>query len=394
MNDLTLPIYLDNHATTKVDPRVVAAMLPYFSEQYGNAASRHHEFGWRAEAAVEKARKQIAELIGAQPNELVFTSGATESINLALKGIAEAYASKGNHIITAATEHKAVLDTCKRLEKYGFKVSILPVDEFGVISLEELKRAITDKTILVTLMMANNEIGTIAPVAEIGTVCRERHVLFHTDATQAVGKIPVDVQSMNIDLMSFSAHKMYGPKGVGALYVRNASPKLNLAAHIVGGGHERGMRSGTLNVPAIVGFGEAARIARIEMNEERIRMSRLRDKLVSAILAEVEECTVNGHPTDRLPNNANITFKDADADKVMMAMKDVAVSSGSACSSAQPEPSHVLKAIGRSVQEAKCSLRFGLGRFTTEQEIDYAIIRVKECVQTVRERSFQPSPSL
>lgn len=394
MNDLTLPIYLDNHATTKVDPRVVAAMLPYFSEQYGNAASRHHEFGWRAEAAVEKARKQIAELIGAQPNELVFTSGATESINLALKGIAEAYASKGNHIITAATEHKAVLDTCKRLEKYGFKVSILPVDEFGVISLEELKRAITDKTILVTLMMANNEIGTIAPVAEIGTVCRERHVLFHTDATQAVGKIPVDVQSMNIDLMSFSAHKMYGPKGVGALYVRNASPKLNLAAQIDGGGHERGMRSGTLNVPAIVGFGEAARIARIEMNEERIRMSRLRDKLVSAILAEVEECTVNGHPTDRLPNNANITFKDADADKVMMAMKDVAVSSGSACSSAQPEPSHVLQAIGRSVQEAKCSLRFGLGRFTTEQEIDYAIIRVKECVQTVRERSFQPSPSL
>jgi cysteine desulfurase len=393
MNHLTLPVYLDNHATTKVDPRVVAAMLPYFTEQYGNAASRHHEFGWRAEAAVEKARKQIAALIGAQPNELVFTSGATESINLALKGIAEAYASEGNHIITAATEHKAVLDTCKRLEKYGFKVSILPVDEFGVISPEELKRAITDKTILVTIMMANNEIGTIAPVAEIGKVCRERHVLFHTDATQAVGKIPVDVQSLDIDLMSCSAHKMYGPKGVGALYVRNASPKLKVAPQIDGGGHEHGMRSGTLNVPAIVGYGEAARIARIEMEEERIRMARLRDKLVSTILAEVEECTVNGHPSDRLPNNANITFKDADADKVMMAMKDVAVSSGSACSSAQPEPSHVLKAIGLSVQEAKCSLRFGVGRFTTEHEIDYAIGRVKECVQQVRERTFQPSPS-
>lgn len=391
MKNLTLPVYLDNHATTKVDPRVVAAMLPYFGEQYGNAASRHHEFGWRAEAAVEKARKQIAELIRAQANELVFTSGATESINLALKGVAEAYARKGNHIITAATEHKAVLDTCTRLEKYGFNITILPVDEYGLISLEELERAITDKTILVSIMMANNEIGTIAPAAEIGKVCREHQVLFHTDATQAVGKIPVDVQAMNIDLMSFSAHKMYGPKGVGALYIRSASPKLNLAPQIDGGGHERGMRSGTLNVPAIVGFGEAARIAQLEMNDEEERTARLRDKLVNQTLVTVEESRLNGHPTERLPNNANITFKDADADKVMMAMKDVAVSSGSACSSAQPEPSHVLRAIGRSVQEAKCSLRFGLGRFTTEQEIDYTIERVRECVQTVRERTFQPS---
>lgn len=388
MKELRLPIYLDNHSTTKVDPRVVDAMLPYLTENYGNAASKHHEFGWRAEAAVENARKQIAGLIGAEANEIVFTSGATESINLALKGVAEGYASKGNHIITAATEHKAVLDTCKRLEKYGFQVTILPVDKFGLISLEELERAITGKTILVSIMTANNEIGTIAPIDEVGRLCRERNVLFHTDATQAVGKIPVDVKELNVDLISFSAHKFYGPKGVGALYVRNTSPKLKAMPQMDGGGHERGLRSGTLNVPAIAGFGEAARVAKTQMESESRRVGELRDKLVNGILSSIEDSLSNGHPTQRLTNNANITFKFAEADKVMMEMKNVAVSSGSACSSAEPEPSHVLRAIGLSDEDAKCSIRFGLGRFTTEQEIDYVIERVRETVQAVREKSY------
>jgi cysteine desulfurase len=379
-------VYLDNHSTTRVDPRVVEAMLPYFTEHYGNAASKQHEFGWRAEAAVEQARKQLATLIGAGAEEIVFTSGATESINLALKGVAEAYASRGKHIITAATEHKAVLDCCKRLEKYGYRVTILPVDRTGLIALDRLQEAITRETILVSIMTANNEIGTLAPVEAIGTLCRERGVLFHTDATQAVGKIPVDVRAMCVDLMSFSAHKMYGPKGVGALFVRAANPKVKLLPQIDGGGHERGVRSGTLNVPAIVGFGEAARLAVQEMEEERRTTARLRDRLVHQILSTVEATWLNGHPTSRLPNNANITFKDADADTVMMEMKDVAVSSGSACSSAQPEPSHVLKAIGLSTEEAKCSLRFGLGRFTTEEEIEFAFARVVETVTKVRER--------
>jgi len=381
-----LPIYLDNHSTTKVDPRVLEVMLPYFTEHYGNAASKQHEFGWRAEAAVEQARKRLAALIGADAEEIIFTSGATESINLALKGVAAGYASRGKHIITAATEHKAVLDCCKRLEKYGYRITILPVDRFGMISLEELQNAMTRETILVSIMAANNEIGTLAPIRAIGNLCRERGVLFHSDATQAVGKIPIDVQAMNIDLMSFSAHKMYGPKGVGALYVRKASPRLAVQPLIDGGGHERGLRSGTLNVPAIVGFGEAALIAAQEMEEERSRTARLRDMLVNRILSSVEEAWLNGHPTARLPNNANITFKGADADKVMMEMKDVAVSSGSACSSAQPEPSHVLKAIGLSTEDAKCSIRFGLGRFTTEEEIEYAGARVIETVRKVRER--------
>ncbi len=382
-----LPIYLDNNSTTKVDPRVVDLMVPYFSEHYGNASSKHHEFGWRAEAAVENSRKQIAGLIGASANEIIFTSGATESINLALKGVAESYSRNGDHIITVATEHKAVLDTCSRLGKQGIQVTILQVDEHGLISLEELEEAITDKTILVSVMMANNEIGTIAPVAGIGKIYRKHNILFHTDATQAVGKIPVDVREMNIDLMSFSAHKMHGPKGVGALYVRNAAPRLKLTAQIDGGGHESGFRSGTLNVPAIVGFGEAARLAGIEMKEEAIRTSHLRDKLVDGILS-IEDSFLNGHPTERLPNNANITFRHADADKIMMEMKDVAVSAGSACSSAEPEPSHVLRAIGLNQDDAKCSIRFGVGRFTTNEEIDIVIERVRDVVSRVREKTF------
>jgi cysteine desulfurase len=388
MNALTLPIYLDNHSTTRVDPRVVEAMLPCFTEKFGNAASKHHEFGWEAEAAVENARKKIAGLIGAHSNEIVFTSGATESINLALKGVAEGYAGKGKHIITAATEHKAVLDTCARLAKYGYQITVLPVDRYGVLSPEQVERAITGNTILVSIMLANNEIGTIAPVGMIGKMCRERNILFHTDATQAVGKIPVDVRELYIDLMSFSAHKMYGPKGVGALFVRNASPRLKVMPQIDGGGHEHKMRSGTLNVPGAVGFGEAARIAQAELSTESARMARLRDRLENGILSDVDDAYRNGHPTERLPNNTNITFKCAEADKVMMAMKDIAVSSGSACSSAEAEPSHVLRAIGLSDEDAKCSLRFGLGRFTTEQEIDYVIERVKETVQSVREKKY------
>ncbi len=386
---------MDNHSTTQVDPRVVEAMVPYFTLHYGNASSKHHEFGWTAEAGVENARKQIADLIGAEDSEIVFTSGATESINLAFKGIAEGYASKGNHIVTAATEHNAVLDTCKRLERFarlpdgqGIQVTILPVDSRGMISLQDLEQAITKKTILVSIMMANNEIGTLAPTARIGRMCKERGVLFHTDATQAVGKIPVDVKAMNIDLMSFSAHKMYGPKGVGALFVRNASPRIRVIPQIDGGGHERGMRSGTLNVPAIVGFGGAAKIVKSELEGERKMISHLRDKLEHGILAQVDDTSVNGYPAERLPNNTNITFKHAEADKVMMAMKDIAVSSGSACSSSEPEPSHVLRAIGLSDDDAKCSIRLGLGRFTTEQEIDYVIERVKETVSAVREKKM------
>lgn len=384
----SLPIYLDNNSTTKVDPRVVDAMLPYFTQHYGNAASKHHEFGWRAEAAVENARKQIAGLVGAATNEIIFTSGATESINLALKGIAEGNSLKGFHVITAATEHKAVLDTCGWLAKHGANVTVLAVNSNGLVSLEDLENAITEQTVLVSIMIANNEIGTVAPIAEIGKICRKHKVIFHTDATQAVGKIPVDVTEMNIDLMSFSAHKMCGPKGVGALYIRNTSPRFNLAPQIDGGGHERNLRSGTLNVPAIVGFGEAAKIAKSEMLTERIRTSHLRDELVNGILAGVEDTFVNGHPIERLPNNANITFKNADADKIMMEMKDVAVSSGSACSSALPEPSHVLRAIGLGVKDAKSSIRFGVGRFTTDEEINYVIGRVREVVERVREKTF------
>jgi cysteine desulfurase len=386
---MKFPVYLDNHSTTKVDPRVVEAMLPFLTEHYGNAASKQHEFGWVAEAAVENARTGIAALIGADAKEIVFTSGATESVNLALKGVAEAYASKGDHIITALTEHKAGLDACRNLERHGFRVTYLPVDRYGMVSPDDLVRAITEKTIMVTIMMANNEIGTIAPVAEIGELCRERRILFHTDASQSAGRIPVDVTSLNADLLSFSAHKMYGPKGIGALYVRAAHPRIKLVQQIDGGGHERGMRSGTLNVPAIVGFGKSAEIARQQMTEDAERISVLRNALVEGITSQLEDTWVNGHATDCLPNNANITFKHVKADQLMMDMKDIAVSSGSACSSASPEPSHVLKAIGLGDEDVLSSLRFGLGRFTTSEEVHYATERIVETVRAAREKSRQ-----
>ncbi len=383
---LKLPIYLDNHATTRADPRVVDAMVPYFAEQYGNASSKHHEFGWRAEAAVERARAEIATLIGAEAKEIVFTSGATESINLALKGLAEKNHTKGNHIVTATTEHRAVLDTCRSLEKDGYHVSYVPVDKYGVVSLEELNNAITEKTLVASIMMANNEIGSITNVKEIGALCNERGVIFHTDATQAVGKIPVDVSAINVDLLSFSAHKLYGPKGIGALYIKGIPSRLKLTPQIDGGGHERGFRSGTLNVPAIVGFGSACSIARREMMGERNRLEKLRDKLVDGITSQSDGTWVNGHPTGRLPHNANITFVGVKADTLMMDMKDIAVSSGSACSSASPEPSHVLTAIGLKKDDVLSSIRFGLGRFTTEEEIEYAIGRVVETVKAAREK--------
>jgi cysteine desulfurase len=393
MMSVMTPIYLDNHSTTKVDPRVVEAMIPYFTENYGNASSKHHEFGWKAEAAVENARRQIAQLIGAKSQEIVFTSGATESINLALKGIAEANASEGNHIITASTEHKAVLDTCKRLEKYGFSVTYLPVERTGLINPEDVKRAITGKTILVTIMMANNEIGTIAPIAKIGAICRHAGVFFHTDATQAVGKVPVDVADLNVDLMSFSAHKMYGPKGVGALYVRTTTPKISISSQLDGGGHEGGMRSGTPNVPAIVGFGKAAAVAQTEMTSDMTRVSSLRNALEEGILSQLDNAIVNGNPDTRLPNNTNIVFHGVKADRLIMDMKDIAVSTGSACSSASPEPSHVLRAVGLSDEDVFSSVRFGLGRYTTEEEIDYTINRVVQTVKAIREKSLQPAHS-
>src|SRR6267154_678938 len=343
---MKLPIYLDNHATTRVDPRVVNAMLPYFTDHFGNSASRNHEFGWAAEEGVEKARKQVAELIGATAKEIVFTSGATESDNLAIKGVAEMYAEKGNHIITAATEHKAVLDTCKKLEKSGCRVTYLPVMGDGLIDLDMLKDAITDKTILVTIMYANNEIGVLQPVAEIGRICRERGVLFHTDGVQAIGKVPVDVNKDNIDLMSITGHKLYGPKGVGALYVRRKNPRVQLTAQMDGGGHERGMRSGTLNVPGIVGLGEACAISQAEMPEESKRLRYLRDKLRTKLEAGLDEVYLNGSWEHRLPHNLNLSFAYVEGESLLMGINDVAVSSGSACTSATLEPSYVLKALG------------------------------------------------
>lgn len=386
MKELALPVYLDNNATTRVDPRVLEAMMPYFAEHYGNAASIQHEFGWKAEAAVEVARKRIASLVGCTPREIIFTSGATESINLALKGAATAYAAKGNHIVTVATEHKAVLDTCGRLARHGFEITLLPTDGEGNVSPDDVRAAITRKTILVSIMAANNETGTIAPLAEIGAICREREVLFHTDATQAIGRIRMNVSEMNIDLLSFSSHKMYGPKGAGALYIRKRNPSIKLTPQIDGGGHEQGLRSGTLNVPAIVGFGEAAAISSGELDREADRLSQLRDRLEATLLNRIDGSRRNGNPNKRLPNTSSITFSGAEADKIMMAMKDVAVSSGSACSTSQPEPSHVLKALGLPEAEAKCTLRFSIGRFNTEQEIDYVIERVREAVESVRQQ--------
>ena len=382
-----LPIYMDNHATTPVDPRVLEAMLPYFTSDFGNAASRNHQFGWLAEEGVEKAREQVAKLVGATAKEIIFTSGATESDNLAIKGVAEMYREKGNHIITAATEHKAVLDTCKRLEKYGYKVTYLPVQKDGLVDLEDLKRAFTDKTILVTIMYANNEIGVLQPVEEIGKLCRERGVLFHSDATQAVGKVPVDVNKQNIDIMSISAHKMYGPKGVGALYVRRKNPRVQLAAIIDGGGHERGMRSGTLNVPGIVGLGKAAEIAGSEMPQESCRLAGLRNRLKDKLLNGLDEVYVNGTMEHRLPGNLNVSFLYVEGESLLMGINDVAVSSGSACTSATLEPSYVLKALGLGDDLAHSSIRFGLGRFNTEAEVDYVAERLVDVVSKLRELS-------
>ena len=382
-----LPIYMDNHATTPVDPRVVEAMLPFFTNRFGNAASRNHSFGWAAEEAVENARSQIARLINATPKEIIFTSGATESDNLAIKGVAEMYREKGNHIITQATEHKAVLDTCKRLEKYGYEVTYLPVEKDGRVNLEDLERAITPKTILITIMYANNEIGTVQPVAEIGRIAKEHGVLFHTDGVQAVGKIPVDVQKDGIHLMSISGHKIYGPKGVGALYVRRKNPRVQVAAMIDGGGHERGMRSGTLNVPGIVGMGKACEICHEEMATESVHMAGLRDRLKQAIMGKLDEVYINGSLEHRLPNNLNISFAYVEGESLLMGINDVAVSSGSACTSATLEPSYVLKALGVGEDLAHTSIRLGLGRFNTEEEVDYVAQRVVETVSRLRELS-------
>ena len=384
---MKLPIYMDNHATTPVDPRVFEAMKPYFLEIFGNAASRNHSFGWQAEEAVEKARKQIADLIGANSKEIVLTSGATESNNLAIKGVAQMYAEKGNHIITAATEHKAVLDTCKHLEKDGIRVTYLPVQTNGLVDLDQLKDAITDKTILISIMYANNEIGVLQPIAEIGKLAKSKGVLLHTDATQAVGKVPVNVIKDNVDLASLSGHKMYGPKGVGALYVRRKSPRVQITAQMDGGGHERGMRSGTLNVPGIVGLGEACALCNAGMPEESKRMAYLRDKLRGKLEKELDEVYINGTMEHRLPNNLNISFAYVEGESLLMGINDVAVSSGSACTSATLEPSYVLKALGAGDDLAHSSIRFGLGRFNTEEEVDYVADKVIDVVKKLRELS-------
>ena len=386
-NGIKLPIYMDNHATTPVDPRVLEEMLPYFTDKFGNAASRNHAFGWAGEEAVELSRERIAKLIGATTKEIVFTSGATESDNLAIKGVAEMYREKGNHIITAVTEHKAVLDTCKRLEKYGYRVTYLPVQKDGLIDLEDLKRAMDDKTILVTIMAANNEIGVLQPWAEIGKLCRERGVIFHSDATQAIGKVPIDVNKQNIDLMSISAHKMYGPKGVGALYVRRKNPRVQISPIIDGGGHERGMRSGTLNVPGIVGLGKACAIATEEMPRESCHLAGLRNRLRDKIMGRLDEVYINGSMEHRLPGNLNISFAYVEGESLLMGINDVAVSSGSACTSATLEPSYVLKALGTGDDLAHSSIRFGIGRFNTEAEVDYVADRVCETVERLRELS-------
>jgi cysteine desulfurase len=386
-----LPLYMDNHATTPLDPRVLDAMMPYFTGKFGNAASRNHAFGWEAEEAVENARTQIAKLINCTPKEIIFTSGATESNNLAIKGIAEMYREKGNHIITQVTEHKAVLDTGKKLEKMGYKVTYLPVQADGLIDLEDLKRAIVkegpDKTILVTIMYANNEIGVIQPIREIGKICHEAGVLFHTDAVQAVGKVPVDVQADNIDVLSLSAHKIYGPKGVGALYVRRRNPRVQITEQINGGGHERGMRSGTLNVPGIVGLGKACEIAGAEMESEAKRLSELRDYLRNRLESSLDYVQVNGNMDHHLPGNLNMSFVYVEGESLLMGINDIAVSSGSACTSATLEPSYVLKALGLGDEIAHSSIRFGLGRFNTKAEVDYVADKIIDVVQKLRELS-------
>ncbi len=385
---MKFPLYLDNHSTTPMDPRVLETMLPYFVEKFGNAASRNHAFGWEAEEAVEQARKQIARLIHADSKEIVFTSGATESDNLAIKGVMEMYREKGDHIITCLTEHRAVLDTAKALEaKKGIKVTYLPVDKTGRVNPDDVRNAITEKTILISIMMANNEIGTINPVKEIGKIAKEKGILFHCDATQGVGKIPVDVQEMGIDLMAFTAHKIYGPKGVGALYVRKKAPRVRIAPLIDGGGHERGMRSGTLPVPLIVGFGKACELCEQEMPTESVRLAALRDRLQAGILKSLDEVYLNGHPTQRLPHNLNLSFAYVEGESLLMGVKEIALSSGSACTSATLEPSYVLRALGVGSDLAHSSIRFGLGRFNSEEEIDYTITRIIQIVNKLREMS-------
>ena len=384
---IKLPIYMDNHATTPVDPRVLNAMLPFFAEKFGNAASRNHAFGWAAEEAVENARAQVASLIGAAPKEIIFTSGATESDNLMLKGAAQAYRDKGNHIIANCIEHKAVLDTCKRLENSGFSVTFLPIERDGRVDPEKLSNAITPKTILITAMYANNEIGVIHSIAAIGRIAKEHGVLFAVDAAQAVGKVPVDVQKDNVDLLAISGHKVYGPKGVGALYVRRHNPRVNLSAIVDGGGHERGMRSGTLNVPGIVGLGKACEIAQKEMPQESQRLAGLRDRLCAALESKLDGVSINGSLEHRLPNNLNVSFAGVDGEALLMGLDDVAVSSGSACTSATLEPSYVLKSLGLDEDLAHSSIRFGLGRFNTQEEVDYVADKVVEVVTKLRELS-------
>jgi cysteine desulfurase len=387
-----IPIYLDNNATTKLDPRVLEAMLPYFTETFGNAASRNHIFGWKAEEGVDWARNTIAKYIGADEKQIVFTSGSTESNNLAIKGVAEMYASKGNHIITCTTEHKAVLDTCKALERKGSRVTYMPVNKEGFINLDLLRESITDETILVTIMHANNEIGVIQDLEAIGKICHERGVLFHTDSTQSIGKVPFDVQRMNVDLASMSAHKIYGPKGVGALYVRKKNPRVKLASQMDGGGHERGMRSGTLNVPGIVGLAKALELCITDMPVEVPRIQGMRDKLWRMLQAELDEIYINGpdpleKPEWRLPGNLNVSFAFVEGEAMMMGIKDIAVSSGSACTSASLEPSYILKALGVGEDLAHTSIRFGIGRFNTEEEIDYTANEVVKAVRHLRDMS-------
>jgi cysteine desulfurase len=384
---LKFPIYLDYHSTTPVDQRVIDAMLPYFTEKFGNASSKSHEFGWIAEAAVENARKQTARLINAEYRDVIFTSGATESVNLAIKGIADSYLPKGNHIITSAIEHEAVLDSCKSLERKGFEISYIGVDEYGLVDIKELKSSIKDNTILVSVMYVNNEIGTIQPVDEIAAVCKSKGVLFHTDATQAVGRIPVDVVHSGIDLMSFSSHKIYGPKGVGAFYIKSKFPKIRITPRIDGGSQERGFRAGTLNVPGIVGFGKACEIAKSEMEEEMTRITLLRDRLYNGIISGLTDVKLNGHPAKRIGNNLNLTLNNVDSDALLIAVKEIALSTGSACSSESFETSHVLKAINSGDSHKHSAIRFGLGRFTTEEEIEYTVSRIVEKAKHLREVS-------
>ncbi|MGO9800155.1 MAG: IscS subfamily cysteine desulfurase [Candidatus Binatus sp.] len=385
---LKKPVYMDNHATTRVDSRVLDAMLPYFTEKFGNAASRNHSFGWEAEEAVDRSRNQIAALIGAKPKEIIFTSGATESDNLAIKGVVEFYKDKGNHVISCVTEHKAVLDSCRALERAGkATVTYLPVDKYGMVDPDAVRRAITDKTVLITIMWANNEIGTIHPIAEIGKIAKEKGIVFHTDAVQAIGKVPVDFEKAGVDLASITAHKIYGPKGIGAIYVRSKGPRVRLTPQMDGGGHERGMRSGTLNVPGIVGLGAACEIAGLEMSEEARRLIQLRSQLQAGLFERLDEIYVNGHPTERLPGNLNVSFAYVEGESLLMGINDIAVSSGSACTSATLEPSYVIRALGIDDELAHSSIRFGLGRFNTQAEVDYVAAKVIDIVKKLRQLS-------